>query len=223
MSNPVTRNQTVVFFDLDLTLTNIDTFRYFLRVYYLSSPARAHLALYVLAVGLLRKFRFVPMSAFKEKALIGLRRMSRYVILELGLEIFKSGLKQHIRTQAIEQIRLHKNNGDRVYILTAAPDIYVKAFADYLGCDGYFATELEFNNDIFTGRIKGSDLTGAEKKNRLEKFLRAEGISARNVYAYADHKSDLPLLDSVGNPVAVSPSSGLKNAAIKRNWPIKRW
>jgi len=39
-------------------------------------------------------------------------------------------------------------------------------------------------------------------------------------YAYADSIYDLPLLEAVGHPVAVSPEERLASIARQRGWPI---
>lgn len=223
MQAPVDCDKAAVFFDLDLTITNVDTFRYFLRKHYILSPVRIHYSFYIFIFGMLRKLRLISLKSFKENALIGLKRMSKMEVTELGHTIFERNLKKHIRAEAIKQIELHKKKGDIVYIVSASPDIYVRAFSEYLDCDGYFCTELEFIDDIFTGNINGNDLIGHEKKEKIEEFTATKGIVLKNAYAYSDHDADIPLLNIVGNPVAISPTECLKRVAIKNNWPIKYW
>ena len=47
-----------------------------------------------------------------------------------------------------------------------------------------------------------------------------EGYDLHQCYAYSDSISDLPMLDSVGHPVAVNPDSRLNQIALERGWPI---
>ena len=42
-------------------------------------------------------------------------------------------------------------------------------------------------------------------------------------YAYADHYSDIPLLEFSQHPIAVSPGPALERYAKKRNWHIVEW
>ncbi|MBA3610362.1 MAG: HAD-IB family hydrolase, partial [Rubrobacter sp.] len=42
-------------------------------------------------------------------------------------------------------------------------------------------------------------------------------------YAYADAISDLPMLEAVGNPVAVNPDRRLEASAKERGWRIEHW
>ena len=39
-------------------------------------------------------------------------------------------------------------------------------------------------------------------------------------YAYTDSQTDLPMLELVGNPVAVNPDSELRKIATEHEWPV---
>jgi hypothetical protein len=39
-------------------------------------------------------------------------------------------------------------------------------------------------------------------------------------YAYTDSQTDLPMLELVGNPVAVNPDTELRKVATERDWPV---
>ena len=49
-----------------------------------------------------------------------------------------------------------------------------------------------------------------------------EGIDLANSYAYSDSITDLPMLELVGNPVAVNPDRELTRVAREREWDM-RW
>lgn len=223
MQDHVESGKTAAFFDLDLTITDIDTFRLFLKTHYVLSPARLHYTCYIFIFGLLRKLRLISLQTFKQAALVGLRGMSREDIHALGLKIFEQHLKESIRKKAAEQIEFHKERGDLIFIVSASPDVYVKAFSDYLGCDGYCCTELQFHDNIFTGNINGSDCIGEEKRRRVIMEVAAQGVEMNNSFAYSDHDADIPLLASVGHPIAVSPTEQLRKVAVNNNWTVRSW
>ncbi|SEH08558.1 HAD family hydrolase [Candidatus Venteria ishoeyi] len=216
-------SKVAAFFDLDYTITNVDTFRIFLKKYYLSSPFKIHYVIFIFIFGVLRKFHLISLRTFKEKSLIGLKKMSRNEIYNLGEKFFILYLIKGIRRKAIKQIEKHKKNGDLVYIISGSPDIYLKSFNDYLNCDDYFCTNLEFEKNYFTGRISGNDCVGEEKLNRLNRISILEKLNVNKVFFYTDHDIDLPLLNRVGNPVAISPTKLLMEIAIKQNWSVKYW
>ena len=57
----------------------------------------------------------------------------------------------------------------------------------------------------------------------LASFARRRNLDLSRSYAYADSISDLPMMEAVGNPVAVNPDSRLQKAARERGWEIKDW
>ena len=73
------------------------------------------------------------------------------------------------------------------------------------------------------GKIVGSDCLGSEKVRRLQTIDEYRGLDLTNSYAYSDHESDLPLLELVGKPVAVTPTGQLRRIAIDRGWKIEEW
>jgi len=61
---------------------------------------------------------------------------------------------------------------------------------------------------------------GQGKVNRVRKLAAEKGYDLRLCYAYSDSRSDLPLLEIVGHPVAVNPDGTLRKIARSRNWPV---
>ena len=57
----------------------------------------------------------------------------------------------------------------------------------------------------------------------LASYARKRGVDLNRSYAYADSISDLPMLEAVGNPVAINPDRRLAAAAMSRSWQIRRW
>ena len=49
------------------------------------------------------------------------------------------------------------------------------------------------------------------------------GADLSKAYGYADSHSDLPMLQAVGRPTAVSPDVTLFREARKARWPIEDW
>ena len=47
------------------------------------------------------------------------------------------------------------------------------------------------------------------------------GIDLTRSYAYSDSVTDLPMLEAVGNPVAVNPDKELRREAEERGWQIR--
>jgi len=218
------QNRVAAFFDMDLTIAKLDSFRYFLKRQYLKRSKNWHFSFEVLFWGILKKFGFISLKTFKEKSLVSLVGMTESSILELGGDFFRKHLlSSAIRTQAKERIKWHKQKGHLVYIASSLPDIYVNPIAQYLECDGYVCSKLAYQDNKFVGRFNGEDCLGSEKVERLRQIADQFGIDLRESFAYSDHESDLPLLEWVGNPIVISPTVVLRKIAEERNWKIEVW
>jgi phosphoserine phosphatase len=72
--------------------------------------------------------------------------------------------------------------------------------------DGKYTGELEFY------------AYGPHKAEAIREMAVREGIDLARSYAYSDSITDLPMLDLVGNPVAVNPDRELARVARDREW-----
>src|SRR5207253_4095142 len=55
----------------------------------------------------------------------------------------------------------------------------------------------------------------------LKDVAAEEGIDLTGSFAYSDSITDLPMLEAVGNPVAVNPDRDLRREAEKRGWQVR--
>ena len=74
---------------------------------------------------------------------------------------------------------------------------------------------------LYTGELEyyAYGPTKAEALHELE----SRGLDLSASYAYTDSHTDLPLLEAVGNPVAVNPDRELRRTAEERQWPIREF
>ena len=66
-------------------------------------------------------------------------------------------------------------------------------------------------------------MVGDSRAAWLTHYAGLHGIDLKASFAYADSHVDLPMLRTVGNPVAVSPDIGLMRAARESGWSIIDW
>ena len=100
-------------------------------------------------------------------------------------------------------------------------DAFVRPLAPLF--DVMIAAELAQRDGRYTGYMATPPLVGEARAAWLRRYAEQEGADLRSSYGYADSHSDLPLLRTVGNPVAVSPDSALFRVAKRRRWPIEEW
>jgi phosphoserine phosphatase len=72
----------------------------------------------------------------------------------------------------------------------------------------------------FTGRVAGIPCFQGGKVKLLNEWLITSKSDLNDSWFYSDSHNDLPLLNTVDNPVAVDPDDKLRNTAEKQKWPI---
>jgi phosphatidylglycerophosphatase C len=75
--------------------------------------------------------------------------------------------------------------------------IYLKYWAIRHKINAIIATELEFENNKFTGRLATPNCYGIEKTNRVNKYLADNNIIFDYSYGYGNSRGDYELLDFV--------------------------
>lgn len=129
-------------------------------------------------------------------------------------------LLNSVRPETRRVVERHHELGRDTYIVSASPSEIVGPLGAALGMTGVIATESEVVDGIYTGRLLSDFCYGSGKVNRVRQLAEEKGYDLRLCYAYSDSRSDLPLLEMVGHPVAVNPDSTLRRIARSRNWPI---
>jgi HAD superfamily hydrolase (TIGR01490 family) len=149
-----------------------------------------------------------------------LRGMPRAELEEIARESFESRLRADVYEGAAALIAGRRRAGSRVALATSSVDIIVEPLARHLGVDDVLATVLEFRDGICTGRVEGKPMFRAQKMEGVLAFIEAAGETPANCGFYSDSIYDLPLLESIGRPVAVNPDFRLRRIARTRGWPV---
>jgi fatty acyl-CoA reductase len=90
--------------------------------------------------------------------------------------------------------------------------------------DVIVASDLAVDSDgRCTGFLSTPPLVGESRAAWLKHFATLHDCDLRCSFAYADSHSDLPMLQTVGNPVAVSPDIPLMRAASRAHWSVVEW
>ena len=140
---------------------------------------------------------------------------------ELGEEIFDEAMAHRIwpGTRALAQ--LHLDQGQRVWLVTAAPIEIATTIARRLGLTGAMGTVAEHENGVYTGRLVGEMLHGPAKAEAIRALAAREGLDLARCSAYSDSFNDLPMLSIVGEPIAINPDARLRAHAREQGWRIR--
>ncbi len=140
---------------------------------------------------------------------------------ELSEEIFDEAMAHRIwpGTRALAQ--MHLDEGQRVWLVTAAPIEIAQIIARRLGLTGALGTVAEHVDGVYTGRLVGDMLHGPAKGEALKALAEREGLDLAACSAYSDSYNDLTMLSLVGVPTAINPDARLRAYAKRQGWPIR--
>jgi HAD superfamily hydrolase (TIGR01490 family) len=177
-------------FDFDGTITDGDTFRPFIRLAVPRPRAMAGaLLLSPMIVGY--ELGWVRASQMRAAAaFVGFRGRPERELDELG-QRYAQTLRRRMRREALDKIAWHQAKGDRVVIVSASLEQYLRGVSRELGVE-LICTRLEARGGTLTGRYAGGDCTGAQKASRVR--ARYELADYPVVYAYGDTSEDHALL-----------------------------
>jgi len=125
-----------------------------------------------------------------------------------------------IYAEALELFDDHHAAGREVIIVSSSPAEVVEPLAEFLGADRAIATRPEVDADgNYTGELEFYAY-GASKAVAIRELAAREGVDLDGSYAYSDSITDIPMLETVGHPVAVNPDRELREIAMSRDWQI---
>jgi len=137
--------------------------------------------------------------------------------LEVSQRAEKFGLwhfARRVRPDVRDRLEWHKAHGHSVAIVSASPELYVRAIADELGADTFISTRLAVSEGALTGRYDGKNCRGPEKERRLREWvtdtartpsgtpdgqggaLGSDAVPTPFVWAYGNSAGDLQMLRS---------------------------
>jgi alcohol-forming fatty acyl-CoA reductase len=137
-------------------------------------------------------------------------------------EVLHDRILHDLKPPAVRRIREHRERGHHTILLTGALATFCRPLRPLF--DTVVTAELEVDaSGRATGNLAAPPLVGAGRAAWLRWFADQHGADLGRSYAYADSRSDLPLLRAVGNPVAVDPDVLLHREARRERWPVATW
>lgn len=126
----------------------------------------------------------------------------------------------HLNSAVIERLNQHKNDNLHLMLVSGAFTPLLNCFQKELKFDTVIGTNIPFLRNEVNKTEKIVHIQGERKVKKIQELLHDKQIDWQNSYAYADSYSDLPVLQLVGNPVAVNPNKKLHQFAKENKWEI---
>ncbi|MEU4193732.1 HAD-IB family hydrolase [Kribbella sp. NPDC026611] len=137
-------------------------------------------------------------------------------------EILAEHVLDRLSGAAVRRVREHRAAGHKTILITGAIRQLTRPLRPLF--DEIVAAELALDdNGRCNGSLTSPPLVGESRAAWIRNRVRGTGIDLSKSFAYADSHSDLPMLQAVGNPVAVSPDVPLYRAARAARWQIVDW
>ena len=112
-------------------------------------------------------------------------------LTRLGKSFAEKKVPEILLPDAIEEIEVHKKRGDRVLVISASMELWLKPWAESMKLE-LICTRMEFKDGKFTGCFATPNCNGQEKVNRIHAYLDVNQYHP--VYAYGNSSGDRPML-----------------------------
>ena len=167
---------------------------------------------------------FSAMDEVLHQAIRSLQGQDEATIRARTHEFYEREVKGQLRPGAREAIKLHKNRGDKLVLLTSSSNYISEKVAEDLSLDAWLCNRFEVDAaGKYTGKALGDLCYGQGKVIHARRYAQAQGIELNQCVFYTDSWSDLPVMLEVGEPVAVNPDPRLKREARRRGWSVEDW
>ena len=211
------------FFDLDKTVIAKASLLAFGRTFYKEGlVTRRDVARSIYAQLVYRYFGANEKRLSKlQRAVSGLTLgWDQKMVIRVVTDALVSIVEPLLYKEAVDLIEEHKKAGRLVYLVSASPLEIVTPMAQFLGVDGSISSKpCTDEQGHYTGEMDFYAY-GPYKAEAMVEMARQNNIDLGNSYAYSDSYTDIPMLESVGHPVAVNPDRVLARKAKENSWEI---
>jgi HAD superfamily hydrolase (TIGR01490 family) len=213
------------FFDLDKTLIEGSSALHFARAAYRAGMvSRRQLARDGWANV---KFRLngstdAGTDELRQRILDSIAGQRQVDLARMGSDVL-AGILPLLYREVLEEAYAHQDAGRPAYIVTAASQELAEVLAHVLVMDGGIGMRSEVRDGVYTGKPAGPFTYRDGKAVAIRELAEREGIDLTESYAYSDSESDLPMMRTVGHPVAVNPDRALERVAREEGWRIMRF
>jgi putative phosphoserine phosphatase/1-acylglycerol-3-phosphate O-acyltransferase len=141
---------------------------------------------------------------------------------KLGQKSFNSEIAGQLHTEAWDLVQAHHQMGHTVVLACAAARFQAEPMAHVMPAAHLLCTEMEVVGGTVTGHPVGALLSGSVRAAAVRALAAQHNIDLARSFAYGSDREAVPMLEEIGNPVAVQPDPALADQAKRRGWPTLR-
>jgi HAD superfamily hydrolase (TIGR01490 family) len=161
------------------------------------------------------------MAQATENGLLFVKGREPREIEDMAEQAYDERMVGRLWAGTVELAEAHKVLGHEVWLVSATPVEVADVIARRLGLTGGLGTIAEVADGRYTGKLDGVPLHGAAKVEVIQRLAAERGLDLDRCAAYSDSSNDIPMLSTVGCPVAINPDGALRSHAKAQGWPIR--
>ncbi len=182
----------LVLFDFNKTITkknsSLDFFNYISNLHKFLKVKK----ILFLPVAIAYAIGFISKNQLSERFLtFCFKGWKKSYIDEIAKRYADTLLTKIIRPIALNQIKKHKLNGDRVVVVSASFDFLIEEWCLKNGLE-FICSSIQTKNGLITGKFEGKCCDGIEKVKRIQKKYNIENYDT--IFAYGDSHGDKDML-----------------------------
>jgi HAD superfamily hydrolase (TIGR01490 family) len=166
--------------------------------------------------------KFFPKLNFgKRMKLLSLRGVGEEELFSLA-KLYALQINKDVIPELIEKLHWHKANGHCLVLISGGYEPYLNEFKQIMAFDYVLGSRIEIKNHRVSGFMAGEDCMFGEKVERFKALIKEHHLKVDQTFCYTDSITDLPILDYVTVPIAVSKKYS-QSWAEKRNFEQIIW
>ena len=133
---------------------------------------------------------------------------------------YRDMVRQYLQPEMVRRVRMHREQGHLVAILSSTTNYLADPLAEELGIDHLLVSRLVVRDGRFTGEAHRPICYGDGKLYWARRFAAEHDVNLAESFFYTDSVTDVPMLEIVGHPQVVNPDPLLRRIARQRGWEV---
>jgi len=209
------------FFDFDKTLIMVESGRVGFKYLYQNKEIRFSFLLKVAVSNYFYQRDWISDGQMARVMLTFYKNRNIEPLAAGAEEFYHRHLKPHLAPNILAHTRKHQSAGHTLVLVSASVRYMLEPVIKDLGFDHLLCTDLEMATDgQLSGTTDGPICIHQHKSEAIRKLAHQHQIQLNQSYAYGNHHSDIPMLETVGHPAAVEPTHRLRKKALSEGWPL---
>lgn len=216
----------VAIFDFDGTLYMEETFKLLMNhlkehPIYKSKYNRFYRA--ILPPYIANKLKLYPSTKMKARSMqLYLEAFEGLTTSEMNMyfDELKEKMQESFNPEIIARLKKHQAENIYTLLVSGAYTPFLHRVTEGITFHTIIGTDIFYKEDKVNTSAQIKHMNGIQKTTSILQALEGKQIDWENSYAYGDSYSDLPVLELVGNPVAVKPEEKLRSIAKEHGWEI---